>query len=151
MREKKNWTWVSNHSQIEKAHCVGMRPRSFARGLFQDWFNSGDLQINFSHLCILSLYVFFFALNDTHWCNIFSLDVAFSTLTSQYCIFYLNGIFDLEVAFYMFIFDFDVTFSALMSQSYVFYFDAAFSNLMTFSSSMLHFLPWGHSFAFLLW
>ena len=113
-----------------------------------DWFNSGLLQISFSHLWIMSWYIFFFALNDTYSCNIFSLEVAFSTLMSQYCIFYLNGIFDLEVAFYKFIFDLDVTFSTLMSQCCVFYFHAAFSNLMTFSSSMLHFLPWCHSFAF---
>ena len=106
-----------------------------------DRLNSEHLQIIFSHLWILSLYIFFFALNDTYWCNIFSLDGAFSTLMSQYCICDLYGIFDLEIAFSKFIFD-------LMSQCCVFYFHAAFSNLMTFSSSRLHFLPWCHSFAF---
>ena len=113
-----------------------------------DWFNSGHIQISFSHLWILSLYIFFFALNDSHCCNIFSLVVAFSTLMSQCCVFYLNGIFDLEVAFYKFIFDLDVSVSTLMSQCCVFFFHAAFFNLMTFSSSMLHFLLWCHSFAF---
>ena len=95
-----------------------------------DWFNSGHLKINFSHPWILSLYIFFFALNDRHWCKIFSLDVAVSTLTSQYSIFFLNGIFDLEDAFYKFNFDLGVTVSTLMSQCCVFHFHVAFSNLI---------------------
>ena len=128
---------------MERAHCVGVRPRSFVRGLFQ----TNLLQATFKSVSVTSgfcpyIYIFFFALNDTYWCNIFSFDVSFSTLMSPYCIFYL------AFSILKFIFDFDVTFSTLMSQCCVFYLHAAFAHLMTFSSSMLHFRPWCHNFAF---
>ena len=140
---KKNWTWVSNQSQIERAHCVRVRPRSFARRLFQ----TDLIQATFKSVSITSgfcPYPFF----SLYW--ILHIDVAFSIfmLMSQFCIFYLDGIFDIEVAYYKFIFDIDITFSTLMSQCCVFYFDATFSISMTLSSSMLHFLLWFHSFAF---
>ena len=138
---RKNWPWVSNHGSDRESSLRGSEAEIICTRSVSDWFNSGHLQISFSHLWILSLYIFFFTLNNTYWCNIFSLEGAFSTLMSQYCIFYFNGIFDLEVAFYKFIFDLDVIVLC-------FFFHAAFSNLMTFSKSMLHFLPWFHSFAF---
>ena len=146
---------------MERAHCVGVRPRSFVRGLFQ----TNLLQATFKSVSVTSgfcpyIYIFFFALNDTYWCNIFSFDVSFSTLMSQYCIFYLNGIFDPEVFFWLWcyifyldvtvlrflppccicsfndIFELNVAFSTMMSQFCIFYFDKASFSLWW------HFLLW---------
>ena len=89
------------------------------------------------------LFIYF----SLHW--MIHIDVTFSLLT--FCLLpWCHSIaFSTLMAFSIlkFIFNFDVTFSTSMSQCCVFYFHAAFSNLMTFSSSMLHFLPWCHNFA----
>mgnify|MGYP006964549725 CR=1 FL=1 len=84
-----------------------------------DWFNSGHLQISFSHLWILSLYYF-----SLHW--MIHNDVTFSLLTVRFLPWCHN-----------------VAFSTLMAFSIV---KLHFTSL--FLTLMLHFLPRCHSVAF---
>ena len=116
--KKKNWTWVSNQSQIEIAHCVGMRLTSFEGGLLQTDLIQATSNQFYSRLDFVLIYF------SLHW--MMHIDAKLSLLTFRFLPWCHS-----------------VAFSTLMAFSiFKFHFTSLFLTLM------LHFLPWCHSVAF---